>query len=116
MNQDIKREWVEALRSGDYAQTKDRLKRLGMGGGEQPGYCCLGVLAEVLIKRGIGCWRGDLHYGECDGEEERLSSEDIPSPIAATIELEMRDQQQLAEMNDSGDSFEEIADYIEKSL
>ena len=40
------KEWVEALRSGDYKQTKGTLK------GELPeggvGYCCLGVLAEIM--------------------------------------------------------------------
>lgn len=40
MNKDIKKKWVEALRSGDYKQTRLRLQDKG-------GYCCLGVLHLV---------------------------------------------------------------------
>ena len=40
MNEDIKNRWVEALRSGDYQQTKRHLK-------DSSGYCCLGVLCEI---------------------------------------------------------------------
>lgn len=37
----IRGEWVPALRSGDYTQTRTRLR-------DTTGYCCLGVLCEAL--------------------------------------------------------------------
>lgn len=44
--------WVEALRSGEYAQTKNVLTRVNAMG-EVEGHCCLGVLCEVAIKDGV---------------------------------------------------------------
>lgn len=38
--------WVDALRSGKYAQATDRLKKVDPDTGEAF-YCCLGVAAEV---------------------------------------------------------------------
>lgn len=40
MNKDIKKKWVEALRSDAYQQTHCRLQ-------DKKGYCCLGVLHLV---------------------------------------------------------------------
>lgn len=44
MREDIKNAWVEALESGDYAQTRRALK-------DYRGFCCLGVLCDVLDKK-----------------------------------------------------------------
>ena len=51
----VLRKWVKALRSGKYAQTRGRLRRIGA---EE--FCCLGVLCEVLgLKRtDDGYWSG----------------------------------------------------------
>lgn len=44
--------WVEALRSGEFAQCKRRLKR--EGDGDIPdSYCCLGVLLEHVDERDL---------------------------------------------------------------
>lgn len=44
-NKELVKLWVEALRSGKYQQITDRLRReLDTG----YGYCCLGVLCEVI--------------------------------------------------------------------
>jgi hypothetical protein len=45
MKPEIKKLWVEALRSGDYKQGHGRLARIK---DKQIEYCCLGVLCEVL--------------------------------------------------------------------
>jgi hypothetical protein len=47
MNPEIKQRWVEALRSGEYKQTREELYD-GNGG-----YCCLGVLCDLAIKDGV---------------------------------------------------------------
>jgi hypothetical protein len=45
---------VEALESGQYAQTKGKLCRVsGDDENRQEAYCCLGVLCEVAIKDGL---------------------------------------------------------------
>lgn len=41
MPQEIKTKWLSALRSGDYTQSGGSLK-------DEQGYCCLGVLMEVV--------------------------------------------------------------------
>lgn len=53
MNPDVKRRWVEALRSGRYQQTTGALNR-----GDS--YCCLGVLTELAVEDGV------IPPGSCD--------------------------------------------------
>jgi hypothetical protein len=49
--------WVAALRSGDFLQTKNRLKVPLRDNDGNPtgdmGYCCLGVMCEVAIANGL---------------------------------------------------------------
>jgi hypothetical protein len=109
------REWVKALRSGTYTQGKELLRT------SDGGYCCLGVLCELSA---LGQWEQD-RYGDgfsfaklADKTERR---EDIlPAWVArefgfvnadGTVEC---DPWELAQMNDEGSTFEELADVIEK--
>lgn len=43
MKQEVKKKWIKALRSGEYKQTRERLK-------DNKGYCCLGVLCDLFVK------------------------------------------------------------------
>ena len=43
MNNNLRKRWVAALRSGEYEQGKERLR----SGGDE--YCCLGVLCDIVI-------------------------------------------------------------------
>ena len=45
MNPEIRARWAAALRSGDYEQGRDNLRR-----GDK--FCCLGVLCDLAIKDG----------------------------------------------------------------
>lgn len=51
MDADLVIAWVEALESGTYPQTQRCLR-------DRRGYCCLGVLADVAMQRGVvaGRW------------------------------------------------------------
>ena len=49
MNQQIKEQWVAALRSGDYQQTKGVLR-------DDTGFCCLGVLSDLYLKEKGNQW------------------------------------------------------------
>ena len=101
------KEWVEALRSGNYKQTKGTLKgKLPEGG---VGYCCLGVLAEIMgyeleVELYIEDGEYVLYYGEG------------PKHIYEKFEYDMEGVfvDVLTNHNDKGVSFKEISDIIEK--
>lgn len=96
MDAELKRKWIEALRSGEYRQARmvlrDAMHRM----------CCLGVLATVQ-----GC-----QWEFVPIDERNVIN--LPFGLNAGISHSVR--LALAEMNDSGKSFKEIADYIEKHL
>jgi hypothetical protein len=50
MKREIAKQWVEALRSGEYEQGREVLCRLDNGSSK---FCCLGVLCEVARKSGL---------------------------------------------------------------
>jgi|LakMenEpi03Aug12_release.lakeMendotaPanAssembly.Ray.scaffolds.fasta_scaffold845043_2 hypothetical protein len=51
MNQQIKQQWIEALRSGEYSQAQEEL-RVG------DSFCCLGVLCDLYGKsKGANFWK-----------------------------------------------------------
>jgi len=103
MDATVKRRWVEALRSGEYPQAKGWLRSNGLSG---LGFCCLGVLCDLRSPTG---WEEE--NGSFMGEH------DFPPPVVATwAGLNFEQQKVVAEMNDNGKSFAEIADYIEKKL
>jgi hypothetical protein len=51
VNPEVKELWLNALRSGEYAQGKGRLERINDEGVSE--YCCLGVLCDLAAKAGI---------------------------------------------------------------
>lgn len=127
MNPEVKAEWLEALRSGNYAQATGRLCKVIDRTTDDPtyGYCCLGVLTDLYRKdTNIGKWiadgRGyyagkDFHVGE---EEIFRASNDIP--VATRSWSNLTDEfarSELVKLND-GDkkTFSEIADWIEENL
>lgn len=98
----LQREWIAALRSGNYAQTTERLK-------DEKGYCCLGVAVHLM--------------------EDHISPEDTNLSLTQYRQLGLRGRDgeffneggedlfdgnfSLAEANDDGKTFVEIADFIE---
>lgn len=94
---EIKKQWVEALRSGKYSQTSGRLRR-------QDGFCCLGVLCDLMdttkwIENPLNNWT----YGEFESKNYDMLRGDLPIT------------QKLINMNDTGKTFDQIADYIEEN-
>lgn len=53
MDAKVKAQWVAALRSGEYEQATDQLRRIEDG---KSSFCCLGVLCDLAAKAGIGTW------------------------------------------------------------
>lgn len=108
MNPEIKAKWVEALRSGEYAQTVRRLARI-RGGTTQ--YCCLGVLCEVNAepRRQTRMEDDSYTYGA-------NSTGSLEYGLQEKYGLAASDHSHLIGLNDGGASFLEIADYIEANL
>ena len=113
MNAKIKARWLKALRSGRYKQAKEQLRT-----GFQPGpysYCCLGVLCDLARKSGIGEWDDGKFNGHAG---------DLPEVVVDWAGLESSNPEvmtragidYLANLNDGGRTFKQIANYIEKSL
>ena len=105
MNPELKAKWVKALRSGEYIQGKGYMNRNGK-------FCCLGVLAEVLeLPKQVDDVRCDTYT-----YEPQASTWGFMTDAAEEYGL-IDEQAHLQLMNDSSlNTFDEIADYIEKSL
>ena len=112
MNKTNKKRWVKALRSGEYTQAENQLCLVDSDRSES--FCCLGVAYDVLYD---GDWELDGNsYGirfDSDGESS-IEWRTLPQVILDKIGLTHEDEAKLAEMNDEGMTFEQIADYIEK--
>ena len=123
MNPEIKAKWLAALRSGEYQQGQNWLKN-GKGG-----FCCLGVLCDLYRKEiGKGGW--EIYY-----ESRIFTLDDAKAPyypptrvidwaglgeswealnkIRITID---GTENSLAEHNDQGKTFSQIADAIEDQI
>lgn len=109
MDPEQKAKWLEALRSGRYKQGRGALSGIG-------GFCCLGVFCDVVDSAG---WRpavlGAMAWTTGSGYLTTPSTTFIPRELAYPG-LGALVQSRLAEMNDNGASFEEIANWIEKNL
>lgn len=89
--------WLEALRSGNYEQTDGKLC-------DEFGYCCLGVLANVMDVLGS-------LFQNHDGELTKWGNLDDNSPAVYYLPWDI--QESLAGLNDSGNDFKYIANVIE---
>ena len=103
----LKKKWVKALRSGDYDQGETFLLRFK---GDRAQYCCLGVLLE--LEHGEDAWDTmrpeESLYGSGSGY--------LYTDLGRKPNFSAEHQRHLAFLNDTGKSFEEIADYIEENL
>lgn len=114
MKPEIKEKWLEALRSGRYTQARENLKKVDAQG--RTSYCCLGVLSEIMEVPSKPRYAGDrVKSFQYPGY---TSASGYPDPDWAreVCDLTNDEMYTLAEKNDSGDSFEMIADYIEEKL
>lgn len=102
MNKRLKARWIKALRSGKYKQTTGTMK-------DAAGYCCLGVLRELIApgSRAEDCNASALGPRHCKIAGLPRYSTDVRSESP---------QNKVAKMNDDGRSFTEIADYIEANF
>ena len=114
MKKEIAEKWIAALRSGEYKQTSGILANHN-----RTEHCCLGVLCELAIEDGVGLQvlrPDDASYTSFDGEGSHLPDcvQDWADTYGATPVTPRQSIVELIRMNDSGSSFEDIADHIEK--
>lgn len=114
VNENAKK-WVAALRSGEYQQTKSRLQN-------SKGYCCLGVACDLYEKElGVKVLPRCSGYYDATQEGEELSGNFEPVRVWLGLrdsvgQCAMEDKTisaSLAEANDDGLSFSDIADILE---
>lgn len=118
MNPEVKKKWLDALRSGKYKQGKDQLKQ------EQDGdcaYCCLGVLCDLFVKEMNISWDNQiLKYDLFMPTEHVREWAGVSFNSAFTVKTEIDGSMQdvrLDVLNDKHNyTFEQIADLIEKQL
>ena len=122
MNKDVKALWLDALRGGEYEQGEGALRR-GFADIDESFYCCLGVLCDLYAKsvENSPAWTSGDGYGLRYGGRESY-------PPYFVLEWAGLDDEEgffvkgyggmssLAEMNDHGRTFEEIANVIEKEF
>lgn len=115
VNRENVQKWVDALRSGEYQQTRGRLQRTNPGKRGQPvGFCCLGVACEVLGLPEVDT-TGELGVVAYD------NSWNVGFPPSRIwdefgVDDDVQLESDLAEMNDAGRTFAEIAAEIERRL
>jgi hypothetical protein len=122
MSTQIKQQWVTALRSGEYTQASSNLRT-------EEGYCCLGVLCDLYSKdtRDISTeWEVNHTADARPIPFYNFMNEGSFLPIAVVnwagldkaspvIDLEGV-KMELAQVNDSGSTFTQIAQLIEEQL
>lgn len=121
MQEEIKTKWVAALRSGEYNQG---VRALRYRDGGEDWYCCLGVLCELAVAEGVipdpapspwpspvddgnsYCYAGSIVY--------------LPDEVRVWAGLEVSNPRlghsNLAELNDTGSTFADIARVIEENF
>lgn len=120
MNPEVKAKWVAALRSGEYKQTKDRLK-------DGSGHCCLGVLCDIFAKERGKPWT-DASLSEAGPgqsyDDLDITDAGLPGAVVCIwagfdpqVEVKIgRVRKRLYNHNDDNATFAEIADAIEEQL
>jgi hypothetical protein len=115
MNPQIKQKWLNALRSGEYQQTQRYLH-------DENGFCCLGVLCDLYGKENNVEWNL-ANNGHNYVFQDMVTI--LPRSVVewagvkdhnADFIINETRTETLANLNDTGFTFNEIADVIEEQL
>lgn len=106
MNPELKEKWITALKSGKYQQGQHVLRN------KNNEFCCLGVLCDIINPNG---------WAESDNRQIFIFGEDtcatnLSRSILKAVDFNTKQEGVLMNMNDSGECFYKIADYIEREL
>ena len=116
--EDIKKEWLNALSSGEYRKGEGSFYRETTNS-----YCCLGVLHDILLKKkGSNC---SEYLEEIYGSQVLASKGSYGGYVFDDSSLEILEENHddqmkwtipLYTLNDSNETWEEVIEYIEKNL
>lgn len=110
MKKELKERWIAALRSGDYSQSLGCLQ-------DQYGWCCLGVLCNIVDGTQWVEYDGDDRSHEYNYDFGSVVVSDMPpSEWLENHGLPYDVAKHLAAQNDDGVQFVEIAKYIEENV
>lgn len=110
---ELEQKWVAALRSGKYQQDSGRLRT-------EKGFCCLGVLCDVVNESKWAVHDRTSESGEKDTVFRYIDTGGtevdsyLPDSIQEQLTLTEWQCSELADLNDTGSLFSMIADVIEK--
>lgn len=118
----FKAKWLEALRSGEYAQTTEHLHT-------EDGFCCLGVACHLYdpnqwypVELDTADYGVITVYESTSRNDDLPARGDLPDEIFDTLLQRHSDAsgqsilEFIAVRNDEGWSFAKIADWIEEHL
>jgi hypothetical protein len=110
MNRAIKQQWIKALRSGEYEQGIHALRS-----GDR--YCCLGVLCDLYDSKLWFNVRDNYSYMNADDllPDEVVNWAELDSDNGVFIG-DSGEKQDLSTLNDTGKTFSQLADLIERYL
>jgi hypothetical protein len=119
MNSQIKQKWIDALESGEYPQTSEFLRT-------EQGYCCLGVLCNIYAKEKNND-EVQLNLWEQFNDNYEILGEGLILPVEVKewaglddTDVYYTDEDDekvyLAVLNDSGMSFNQIAQVIKENI
>lgn len=126
MKEEIKKRWVEALRSGEFKQGTGALYNPDTGE-----HCVLGILCELAVQDGVVQRHDHEHggpsvYGNLGGDDSDVvvppeviewAGLDSCIPLVEYFDEEYGNTYEaVAEMNDRGLSFKYIAELIEEDI
>lgn len=110
MLNDVAKEWVKALRSGDYAQGRGALRDVA------DKFCCLGVLCDLAVEAGIidaPIVEGGLYVYDRELAGVPAKVQEWSGVRTGVGHITDGTVPSLAVSNDRGASFSEIANLIE---
>lgn len=104
MKKSVMKKWIKALKSGKYKKTTGNLKN-------ENGHCCLGVLCAISPYKN--------NYTKMSWNSAICNSV-LPTKVQEFAGMKSEngtidDSICLSSMNDNGNSFETIADFIEQN-
>lgn len=115
MRKDVKDAWIKKLLSGEYKQTRHRLRRVVDG---QDCFCALGLLGEVLVEKGVCSWKlsenEQVYKLRLANSGENICG--IHSELDEYLEWDTKQQDAIWEKNDCEVAgFVEIAQFVEEN-
>lgn len=109
MNPIVKEQWIAALRSGQYKQTNGHLR-------DENGFCCLGVLCDLHSQEYDYKWNDGWYIDDNKVLPKKVAKWAGLSAYVSNGSYPNFGHECLAQDNDNGKTFEEIAQIIEEKF